>query len=233
MDSKENLEQVVQDVTNVSSPAPAVQKNDTVFRDKPKKNKGMIFGMVFLAILAIGGIGFGVWEMMDGKTQLAKKDEEIVELNNRLAEDNQSTSDETTVDNDETSSNNAVDYVYIGEWGLKIKIPEELNIIGYKFSESNYGEHLAIAAAKTDNSENTFKYTDVDNFFAGSIVKSNSEDGFYPYGTLVYTDSKQNKYYYEGPQADMGSTEEETNAWRAGASLVKEMITNSDNYSEI
>ena len=66
MDSKENLEQAVQDVTGVSSsaPAPAVQGNDVVFRDKPKKSKGMMFGMILFAILAAGGIGFGIDRMV-------------------------------------------------------------------------------------------------------------------------------------------------------------------------
>ena len=46
-------------------------KNDIVFNDKPKKNSGMMMGMIVLLILAIGGIGFGIWGMM-GKDQAEK-----------------------------------------------------------------------------------------------------------------------------------------------------------------
>ena len=112
MDSKENLEQAVQDVTGVSSsaPAPAVQGNDVVFRDKPKKSKGMMFGMILFAILAAGGIGFGAWAMMDGNAKLASKDEEITtlksqisELNDKLAEQTTSEEETETEDDDNTA----------------------------------------------------------------------------------------------------------------------------------
>ena len=45
--------------------------------EKKKSGKGMIYGMILLAIIAAGGIGFGVWAMMDGNSQMAKKDEQI------------------------------------------------------------------------------------------------------------------------------------------------------------
>ena len=201
-----------------------------------KKGKGMLYGMILCAVLAIGGIGFGVWMMMDGNTQKETLNTQISALkqqNNELQEKLSNVMTATTDTDTDTSTINTADYIYVGEWGLKIKIPEELSTIGYEFSEGSYGEYLTIAGAKTENSENLFNYTDASKFFTGSLMRSNSEDGFYPYGTLVYTDDEQNKYYYEGPQADMGSTEEEISAWRAGVDLIKEMLTNSENYSKI
>lgn len=218
--------------SKVSSP-----KDDVVFADKPKSN-GMLLGMILLGILAVGGIGFGVWTMMDGDSQKEALNIQVDTLKQQVNELQEKTNNTTTVTSDteidsDVSVVNTADYIYIGQWGLKIKIPEGLSAIGYKFGEGNYGEYLAIAGAKTENSESLYKYTNLENFLAGQILKSNSEDGFYPYGALVYTDSDQNKYYYEGPQADMGSTEEETSAWQAGANLIKEMLMNPDNYSEI
>ena len=52
--------------------------DDVVFRDKPKRNTGMILGMVLLGILAVGGIAFGVWEMMDGNKR-------VDDLNNQIS----------------------------------------------------------------------------------------------------------------------------------------------------
>lgn len=60
--------------------------SDVIFRDKPKKSHGMIYGMILLAILAAGGIGFGVWAMMDGNSQVARKDEEISVLKSQNSE---------------------------------------------------------------------------------------------------------------------------------------------------
>ena len=48
---------------NISSSA---SNNDVVFRDRPQKKTGMIIGMICLALLAIGGIGFGVWAYLSG-----------------------------------------------------------------------------------------------------------------------------------------------------------------------
>ncbi|MBQ6414308.1 hypothetical protein IJI28_01665 [Candidatus Saccharibacteria bacterium] len=109
--------------------------SDVVSRDKPKKNLGVILGMVFLAILAAGGIGFGVWAMMDGNSQVAKKDEQIADLRSQLAEKNQTVVEEDmtveveTGDNTEASINTA-DYIYVGEWGLKIKKPSSVIVDG-------------------------------------------------------------------------------------------------------
>ena len=75
--------------------------NDVVFQDKPKKSHGMLYGMILLAILAAGGIGFGVWAMMDGNSRAQKKDEQISQLqsqlsdlSNQIAEANNETKDE-------------------------------------------------------------------------------------------------------------------------------------------
>ena len=82
-------------VSNVSStslnmPDKSVESSkpgsDVVFQDKPKKNMGVILTIVLLALLAAGGIGFGVWAMMDGNSQVAKKDEQISALKKQNSE---------------------------------------------------------------------------------------------------------------------------------------------------
>lgn len=72
--------------------------NDVDFQDKPKKSHGMLYGMILLAILAAGGIGFGVWAMLDGNSQVAKKNEQISDLRSQLVEKNEVVDDTTVVD---------------------------------------------------------------------------------------------------------------------------------------
>ena len=82
---------------------------NVVFQDKPKKSHATVYGMIFLAILAAGGIGFGVWSMLDSNAKLAKKDETIQNLNNQLANANQTTVvDDTTINVDGSSYSNPV-----------------------------------------------------------------------------------------------------------------------------
>ncbi len=35
-----------------------------------KKSSGMLFGLIIMTILALGGVGFGVWAMMDGDSRV-------------------------------------------------------------------------------------------------------------------------------------------------------------------
>ncbi|MBO4813097.1 hypothetical protein J5491_03025 [Candidatus Saccharibacteria bacterium] len=56
---------------------------------KNKSGKGMLYGLIFCLILAVGGIGFGVWTMMDGNTQKEQLNTQISSLksqNNELSE---------------------------------------------------------------------------------------------------------------------------------------------------
>ena len=113
MDSKQNLETVVEEVTvaqgqpvngatsgnggSMGSGGSGVGGSsvgdsggsDVVFTDKPKKSNGMILGMILLALIAAGGIGFGVWAMMDGNSQKETLNSQISTLqeeNNELQE---------------------------------------------------------------------------------------------------------------------------------------------------
>lgn len=78
-----NLETVVEEVTAIEekpveptpAPTPAPEPAQAV---KPKKkNNGMLLGMICLAILAIAGIGFGVWTMLDKNQQVDTLNKQI------------------------------------------------------------------------------------------------------------------------------------------------------------
>ena len=74
---------------------------DVVFQDKPKKSHAMVYGMIILALLAVCGIGFGVWAMLDGNSRSQKKDEQISQLQSQLAEKSEMVvEDDTTVVDD-------------------------------------------------------------------------------------------------------------------------------------
>lgn len=134
-------------VSRVNSPTvsnPSI-KDDVVFTNKPKKNKGMILGMVLFGLLAVGGIGFGVWTMMDGNaqkealnSQISALREQNSELTGKMGNDTENVEDEIIEDvNVEANDVDVAGYIYIGEWGIKIKIPESLkNNIGYIYSSS-------------------------------------------------------------------------------------------------
>ncbi len=77
----DNLSNAINAVAPQGSPAQSPKPSgDLVFRDKPKKNIGMIVGMIILAMLAAGGIGFGVWAYLSSSQKEAELNSKIAEL---------------------------------------------------------------------------------------------------------------------------------------------------------
>lgn len=84
-----------------------LQKNDNMFENIPKKSgKGMILGLVLCAFLAVGGIGFGAWAMMDGNgqkeqlnTQINALKQQNSELMSKLSDDEESIIDDNINEN--------------------------------------------------------------------------------------------------------------------------------------
>ena len=81
------------------APTPTPDSNMMAAGNPKKSGKGMVYGMIFLAILAIAGIGFGVWTMLDSNTQKEQLNSQITTLkaqNNELLDKiSDSTEDET------------------------------------------------------------------------------------------------------------------------------------------
>ena len=215
--------------------------NDVVFQDQPKKNMGMILTIVLLVLLAAGGIGFGVWAMMDGNAQVAKKDEQIADLNRQLAEKSQTVvGDDTTAVDVETSYNNetdvnTADYIYVGEWGLKIKIPDNLTITGYVYSMlPGYTSVKITGNTKGGQYLPGFADMSMQSPWLGIISR-------YPKGTemspmsppsFVFAD-EQYDYYYSHPQMVVSMDEDERNWEIESTNAFEQMLTNKDNYSAI
>ena len=109
---------------------------------KAGAGKNALIAAVVFALLAIGGTGFGVWAMMDGQAQkekiekdlksqissLKQSNEELQAKLNESSSNNSSDSGDTIINIDTNSDVNPEDYIYVGEWGMKIKIPEGLRL---------------------------------------------------------------------------------------------------------
>ena len=80
-----NIQEVVEETVEAPIETPASQPVMTT----KKSNKGMAFCMALLAILAVAGICFGVWTMMDKDQQVKTLNDQITTLraqNNELQE---------------------------------------------------------------------------------------------------------------------------------------------------
>lgn len=95
--------------------------------------------------------------------QSLNKDDQISDLKNQIDSLKNKISSLEVNNNDENANNdagggdstavvngNSKDYIYIGEWGLKIKIPENLiGKVGYIFSDNDYLEITDYASVYT------------------------------------------------------------------------------------
>jgi hypothetical protein len=220
-----------------------VQSTPTPMQAAPapkKKSSATMLSIVLLLILALGGIGFGVWAFMDKNDQVDKLNKQIQDLRN-------STSSVTPEPDEPTGATLIADdgYIYVSEWGLKVKIADGLNYVSYSFKHSGGADQtestmLAIWATTADTlSDFANPYKNNDSLGAiGRTKKGTYEAMGYTENNgcgmdagLVFSDDEYN-YCVEGPQVTYSTAEEDVALEVSSSSLIKTMLETEDNYSE-
>ncbi len=132
------MENMSPENAEIAQTAPALQSSPEQ-GSKPKNGSKIV--SITCAILAVAGIAFGVFEYIDsGNKSLkiselsAKLDLVKMETKPELVEKVEDGVERTYVEPVETVV--AKDYIYLGEWGVKIKKPENVRYIQY--SLNNY-----------------------------------------------------------------------------------------------
>ena len=172
----------------------------------PKKSsKGGVIAAILFAVLAAGGIGFGVYTMMNSKKQEDALNDQIStlkkqndELMDQIAEDGE--------DGEGSGSGAAIDtkdYIYVGEWGIKIKIPDNLQYVSYNVNDwdinSDYdGTSLCVSAATTGHGDVKPSFIKGSGDYMVCLSKFNNEDVTLTNGQVA------GEFYIQGPQAIVG-----------------------------
>ena len=197
-----------------------------VFRDAPKKKShAALLGMICLAILAAGGIGFGVWAMLDSNQQTARLNDRITELQAQLAE--QTISNDVNMNNgNENAVSNTGEYIYVGEWGIKLAKPVGVKYVDYEYNSFN--DSLVVYTTSKEVSE--FQ-EDANGSFINNeyeIILERHEAGTYE--EQAESEVATPKYYctfdgydYYGIISGVGD----------GSAALVEFFSNPDNYSSI
>lgn len=233
-------EVVVTEEKPVMNEAPKkAPKDDIVFNDKPKKKTGMILCMILLLLIAAGGVGFGVWAQMDGNShrdnlnaQINSLKEQNSKLLEQLGEDVDEIVDgETEINPGTSSSVKTEDYIYVGEWGVKFKIPENLQHVSYTVNDFDYdggwaGVSLCVSGATTGHGDKrpSFLGKQHDIVSLGCLSKNtkSSKEGYYGAGS----DNPVGEYYYLGPQAVIDDMNVD---WEIeSVNTIKEMLSTSN-----
>ncbi len=225
-----------------------------------QQGNGLKIATAIASVIAVCGIGFGVY----GMVQSSQKDNQISDLKVQIKNEDGSVTTietpkiETTTENGGTtvtitdstvSAENTEDYIYVGEWGLKIKKPETLVYTDYKFDNEVFGSN-------SEPGEFVYEYVEVRGVVSGTdmnlageylryadsvgcynakitrVAKTISDNDKGRYGTEVFSD---NSYYYmyQHGQAACSNSDELTPIEESSNLLIIEMLSNSDNYSKI
>ena len=158
----QNTNTVVEPVQNVTiDPLQKVESElasdgDVVKRDGEKKKvNGLLIGLIVCLLFAIGGIGFGLWATMDGNAQRDALKQQVSDLQNQVNKADDYIIDDGVdiIVNDDAV--NPADYIYIGEWGIKVKVPENWKsmIENYSFFSNNGPQGIEVFSIreKTDS----------------------------------------------------------------------------------
>ena len=138
--------------TPVAEPPVATPPAETpIAGDNKKSGNGLKIVTTLAIILALGGAGFGVYEMMQssGKdSQIKEKDEKISSLKAQIdalstttEKDDKPTTDTTDVvakSGDGPYIENG--YFYVPKWGVKYKLSDSLTNYGYAVDQKNQGD---------------------------------------------------------------------------------------------
>jgi len=202
---------------------------------KQKSGKGLKITTAVMAVVALCGIGFGVFGVMQSqkavKVQIKNNDGTVTTVDASEIEKKENT---VVINNIETTPDDLSRYIYIAQWGIKIKIPEPLSGFSYHFDLRNGYETLEISGASCEKScQYVPAFVDMTsgNSLAG-LARYYKDDNGHKYGTKVVSFGDYD-IYYEHPHVVVSETEDEMNWELESASLLEKILKNKDNYSQM
>ena len=223
--------------------------NDGAQGTSGRKINKMMVGMIVFGVIAVSGIGFGVWAMVSSNSQKEQYESKINTLNqqnSKLKKELEDTGSTVVVDDEvdeeieleaePVKNENTSAYIYIGAWGLKIKISSELEKVGYAYVQNADSTKVNVfGAMKRSGSEGAFPdfaNMNKNTIPLGTVTRSakGTEMPIASAPELVFSD-EQYDYYYSHPQAVYSDTEDEGNWEIDSVDVVKDMLKNKDNYS--
>ena len=221
-------------------PGETIKKSDV---EKTKMSKKQVIGLVVLSLIALGGVLFGIYGMNSQNDQIANLKVQVSNAENNKAAKLE-TEDVAIVDSDENTTKiidgtdgvaiDASEYFYIGEWGLKVKVPEELIITKYRYANdagNRDNSSLCIMGYSKKDGQEFPDFTNVDDYLT---CISRGPNGFSPYGVLILSDNKYD-YLFNNAQTyySKGGDDEELQWEKESRELMSKVFGSQGNYSAI
>ena len=127
-------------------------------------------------------------------------------------------------------------YIYITEWGIKIKIPAEIRQLSY-ILDLKYRPEICFNGLEASVMNTYPAFADVDRNPGGmgclmqvASAEGDSDEGGYSFGELAYSYNDYN-YYYRAPEKTYAEDEGEKQLETTAVQIIKNMLMNNiSNY---
>ena len=234
---------------NAVNPTPMTPAAPVAPMQAAKTSNGARIAVIISVAVAICGLGFGIF----GMTKASEKKVDLSDLEVQVKTETGETTtikapEVTTTDNDKqvitipqnqvSKPENLDKYIYIAQWGIKIKMPDTLTVTGYDYefgTKSSVGIYTQLSCNGGCQDMPEFANPRISNSPLGAITRIEypvpGEDGEI-LATKVTTINGYD-YYYSGPQAVYSENQDEINKEVETVTKLKEALTNPSNYSEI
>lgn len=218
-------------------PVPSNNPNQTTPEQKVKTY--MILSIVFGAFAFIGII-LGIWSLVANITtsnKLSSADLALSNANAIIAKVESDTGVKITSPEEVPDYNPVIGNIYISEWGIKFKIPDDLENVSY-ILDQKYRPQICFTGNKIG-----IKYfpafADIDQNTSGlgcatRVATSEGDtdkDTGNSFGQKVYTYGEYN-YFYTGPTAHFSQDAAEQGLEDTAVQIIKNMISNNISHYE-
>ena len=215
-----------------AQPAAPVKKEKTAPTAEQTIKKFTIMSIVF-GSLALVFLGLSIWGLIFGISQSDKLTKANADLATKTAiisavEENSGVSPILSA-SDVPIYHATKGYIYISEWGIKIKIPEDLTSVSYILNQ-NYRPSICFnAIGKGVQYFPSFANIALNPGGMGCLVRVDTNEGNteaetgYSFGTNVFTANGYN-YFYSSPHAVYSTDEAEQGLEATAVQLIKNML---------
>lgn len=206
---------------------------------KPKKEltpeqmtKRFMILSIILGVLAIIGIGLGIYGLIDASNTRDDLDTATKNLNNmtaivkKVSEDTGKTIRQASDVPDYTP---LTDYLYLPEWNIKIKLDARLADLSFTLDEK-YRPEICFTGHETGLSYFP-AFADIDKNPSGmgclmrvKTSEGNSDENGLSFGTNVYTSGEYNYFYRKDPNFVFSESEAEKGLEATAVELIKNML---------
>ncbi len=194
---------------------------------------------IVLGILAVVGIGLGVFGLIDSATvndKLAAAQAELATKTSIISAVEKQTGVAIKSVKDIPNYVATTGYIYLTEWGIKIHIPSDLHHVSYILNDRLYHPTICFNAVDTSITNPLPAFSDITQNPGGMgcLVRISTDEGDrgtdgLSFGEKILSDNGYN-YFYTAPAKNFSTVNAELQLEKNAVSLIKTML-NAENVS--